>query len=210
MGVTEHSPRQRSIMDVTVVVGTFGGPEWQELAESRAIPSAIDQAPVIHAHGDTLAKARNQGLAAVESAWVIFLDADDELTPGYVDSMRQGLADLRAPSVEYVKGGRHQHPYVPKVAGHSHECSGDCLVDGNWLLVGTAARTEIVREVGGFREYEVYEDWDLWLRAYLAGASVEAIPEAVYRAHVRADSRNRAPSMQVKNRVHYEIVKAIG
>lgn len=97
MGLTEHSPRQRSTMDVTIVVSTFGGAEWQELAESRAIPSAIEQAPVIHAHGDTLAKARNQGLQAVESEWVIFLDADDELTPGYVDSMRQGLADLRAP-----------------------------------------------------------------------------------------------------------------
>ena len=84
------------------------------------------------------------------------------------------------------------------------------MVDGNWRVIGSAAKADILREVGGFREYEVYEDWDLWLRAYLAGASVEAIPEAVYRAHVRADSRNRAPSMQVKNRVHYEIVKAIG
>jgi len=196
-------------MDVTIVVSTFGGAEWQELAESRAIPSAIEQAPVIHAHGDTLAKARNQGLQAVESEWVIFLDADDELTPGYVDSMRQGHADLRAPAVEYV-GTCVKAPYVPKVAGHRHDCSGDCLVDGNWLVIGSAAKADILREVGGFREYEVYEDWDLWLRAYLAGASVEAIPEAVYRAHVRADSRNRAPSMQVKNRVHYEIVKAIG
>ena len=196
-------------MDVTIVVSTFGGAEWQELAESRAIPSAIEQAPVIHAHGDTLAKARNQGLQAVESEWVIFLDADDELTPGYVDSMRQGLADLRAPAVEYV-GTRIQAPYVPKVAGHSHDCSGDCLVDGNWLVIGTAARADILREVGGFREHPVYEDWCLWLRCYLAGASVEALPEAVYRAHVRRDSRNRAPSMQVKNRIHYEIVKAIG
>ncbi len=209
MGLTEHSPRQRSTMDVTIVVSTFGGAEWQELAESRAIPSAIEQAPVIHAHGDTLAKARNQGLQAVESEWVIFLDADDELTPGYVDSMRQGLADLRAPAVEYV-GTRVQAPYVPKVAGHRHDCSGDCLVDGNWLVIGSAAKADILREVGGFREYEVYEDWDLWLRAYLAGASVEAVPAAIYRAHVRSDSRNRAPSMQVKNRVHYEIVKAIG
>lgn len=196
-------------MDATVVVSTFGGSEWVELAESRAIPSALDQAVVVHSHGDTLAKARNAGLAAVESEWVIFLDADDELTPGYVDAMYHGLADLRAPAVEYI-GTHRQAPYVPKVAGHSHECSGDCLVDGNWLVIGTAARADILREIGGFREWPVYEDWDLFLRAYLAGASVEAIPEAVYRAHVRKDSRNRAPSMKIKNQVHHEIVKAIG
>lgn len=195
-------------MDLSVVIGTFGDGHWRDLAESRAVPSTGD-APTLHVHGQSLADARNKGLEMVETEWVVFLDADDELTPGYVDAMAEGFADLRAPSVEYV-GPRTQRPYVPKVAGHHHECSGDCLVEGNWLVIGAAARTDIVRDVGGFRDWEVYEDWDLWLRCYLAGATVEAIPEAVYRAHVRPDSRNRAPSMEIKNRVHHEIVKAIG
>lgn len=195
-------------MDVTVVIGTFGGDEWKELAESRAVPS-VNDVPVLHVHGQSLAEARNKGLAMVETPWVVFLDADDELTPGYIEAMEDGFADLRGPSVEYV-GPRRQEPYVPKVAGHHHACDGDCLTEGNWLVIGTAARTDIVREVGGFREWEVYEDWDLWLRCYLAGATVEAIPAAVYRAYVRRDSRNRAPSMEVKNRVHHEIVKALG
>ena len=103
-----------------------------------------------------------------------------------------------------------QRPYVPRVAGHRHDCDGDCLTEGNWLVIGTAIKADIAREVGGFREWDVYEDWDLFLRCYLAGASVEAIPQAVYRAHVREDSRNRAPSMDVKNRVHMEIVRSIG
>jgi len=195
-------------VDVTVVVGTYGDVSWKQLAESRAIPSVGD-VPVLHVHGETLAEARNKGLEWVETDWVVFLDADDELTPGYFDAMAAGFADLRAPAVEYV-GTSRQSPYMPKVAGHGHDCDGDCLTEGNWLVIGTAARTNIVRDVGGFREWEVYEDWDLWLRCYLAGATVEAVPEAIYRAHVRRDSRNRAPSMAIKNRVHHEIVKAIG
>jgi len=197
-------------VDVTVVVGTYGEDHWPQLAKDRAIPSVAEQAPVIHCHGETLAKARNEGLAQVKSEWVLFLDADDEMAPGYVDAMAAGHADLRGPSVEYIKGNRRQRPIMPRVAGHSHECSGDCLVDGNWLVIGTALRADLAREVDGFREWACYEDWDFFLRCYLAGATVEAIPEAIYRAHVRHDSRNRAPSMTVKNRVHHEIVKAIG
>jgi len=194
-------------VDAQIVVGTFGSQEWADLARERAIPSAPG---AIHVHGNTLAEARNEGLAQVTAPWVIFLDADDELEPGYQQAMATGNCDLRAPAVRYVKDGRTQDPYVPQVAGHSHDCSATCLEEGNWLVIGTAARTDLVREAGGFREWDCYEDWDLWLRCYLLGATVEAIPAAVYTAHVRLDSRNRAPSMEVKNRVHHEIVKAIG
>ena len=198
------------MIDATVVVATYGEDHWRELAKQRAVPSVGGDAPVVIVHGDSLAKARNEGLERIETEWVVFLDADDELTPGYLAAMSEGHADLRAPSVEYVKNGHAQRPYVPRVAGHRHDCDGDCLTEGNWLVIGTAIKADIAREVGGFREWDVYEDWDLFLRCYLAGASVEAIPQAVYRAHVREDSRNRAPSMDVKNRVHMEIVRSIG
>ena len=54
-----------------------------------------------------------------------------------------------------------------------------------------------------------YEDWDLWLRCWLARGTVEAIPEAVYRAHVRNDSRNRGPSVKERNKVHHQIIESI-
>jgi GT2 family glycosyltransferase len=157
-----------------------------------------------------LAEARNEGLRQVQTEWTIFLDADDELAPGYVDAMATGTADLRAPSVRYIKGSRTQEPYVPKVAGHDHKCSGKCLKDGNWLVIGAAARTEVLRDVGGFREWDCYEDWDLWLRCWMAGATVEAVPSAEYIAHVRADSRNRKHPMRFRNRVHAQIVESVG
>lgn len=198
-------------MDVTVVVGTYGDSCWINLARERALPSAhAESVRTIHSYGRTLAAARNTALALVRSEFVIHLDADDELEPGYLAAMAQGSADLRAPAVRYVDRGRVRAPYVPRVAGHRHECSAECVGSGqgNWLVIGTCARTEMLRRVGGWREWPYYEDFDLWLRAIRAGATVEAIPAAVYRAHVRRDSRNRAPSMADKDRIHREIVEA--
>ena len=34
--------------------------------------------------------------------------------------------------------------------------------------------------VGGFRDWAALEDWDLWVRCWLAGASVAHAPEAVW------------------------------
>lgn len=194
---------------MTVCIATFGHPHWQDLARERAAPSAAAlEVPVVQVHGETLHDARNTALSMVETEWVVHLDADDELDPGYLVAMAAGTADLRAPAVSYVRGGRPRGAYVPQVAGHDHPCAAGCLRDGNWLVVGSLVRAELVRAVGGWRDFAVYEDWDLWLRCWLAGATVEAIPTAVYRAHVRPDSRNRAPARAVKEATHRAIVAA--
>jgi glycosyltransferase involved in cell wall biosynthesis len=197
-------------VDVTVCVSTFGKARiWAERAERAAASATAQGVPVITANADTLADARNAALREVRSEWVVFLDADDELAPGYFEAMEAGNADLRAPAVQYVKpNGRSYAPYVPKVAGHTHDCTAECLPEGNWLVVGSALRTGLALDVGGWHEYEVYEDWDLFLRCWIAGASFEPLPDAVYIAHMRPDSRNRNPDMEFKNRVHREIVAA--
>jgi GT2 family glycosyltransferase len=198
-------------VDVTVVVATFGDFDtWDALAQ-RAVASVPDGIPVVRVHGDTLHGARNAGLDLVETEWVCHLDADDELEPGYFDHMATGTADVRAPAVRYVRQGRNRtEPYVPTVAGHQHACTADCLPWGNWLVVGSLARADLLRSVGGWSDFSWSEDWDLWVRAWHAGATFEAIPAAVYRAHVRSDSRNRAPQRAEKLAAHRAIAEANG
>jgi glycosyltransferase involved in cell wall biosynthesis len=197
-------------VDVTIVIATYGERSWLELTMQRAAASAFDTgAATIVVHGLTLHGARNAGLAQVQTEHVIFLDADDELEAGYLEAMAAGNADLRAPAVRYMRPtGRAHEPYVPRVCGHTHDCAGDCLPHGNWLVIGTCARTALVRAAGGFRDFSWSEDWDLWLRCWRAGATVEALPAAVYRAHMRADSRNRAPDRAAKLAAHEAIYQA--
>jgi GT2 family glycosyltransferase len=198
-------------VDVTVAVATFGDESWADLAMMRAVPSAdaLD-VPVVHVHGDTLHEARNEALSRVATEWVCHLDADDELKPGYFAAMSTATADVRAPSVAYLVDGIRQPPRMPRVAGHRHRCAAPCLTDGNWLVVGSVARAELLRSVGGWRDFDWSEDWDLWLRCHLAGATFEAVRSAVYIAHARPDSRNRGADQQTKLAAHRAILAANG
>ncbi len=201
-------------LEVTVVVPYTGEP-WKTWARERAIPSAQALGvPVVVGEGETVAQARNNGLDQVDSKWVVHLDADDQLAAGFVEHMATGSADVRAPSVQYVNpatGRPISAPVVPEVWGHKrlHEqCFGDCLREGNWIVVGALVRTDLVRRLR-WQEEPIFEDWSLWLRCWKAGATFEAIPAAVYRAWSRRGGRNSSLPIQERNRVHHEIARTV-
>lgn len=201
-----------TIATTTIVVSTFGEDSWKRLAEERAIPSARAQGcPVIHAHAGTLHDARNSSLAQVQTPWVVHLDADDELEAGYLEGMSRLTSDVRVPLVRYMQRGRAiARARFPTVAGHLHACTAQCLPFGNWIVVGAAARTSLVRQVGGWRDFTWSEDWDLWLRCHLAGATFQSTTAAIYRAHVRANSRNRSSTKAEQLEAHRAIARANG
>lgn len=196
-------------MEVTILVPSFGQYAWAEMAIKTAEKAAkLFGVPVVHRHARTLAEARNACLDAAKTEWVIHLDADDELDIDYVDAMDMAFGDIRVPRVAYVRNGTYSHARFPQVAGHTHQCVAGCLEQGNWIVVGAAVRRQMVLDVGGWREFDWSEDWDLWLRCHLAGAEIEPARNAIYVAHVRPDSRNRAPSSAFKNEVHHQIARA--
>ncbi len=196
--------------DCSIVIASYGERSWLDLGTQRAAQSAFAQdCPVIYIHGTTLHGARNAGLAQVETEAVVFLDADDELAPSYAEAMMRGTADLRVPVLRQVRRGRLGRPFQPQVWGHTHECSAPCMLEGNFAVVGACVRTDLAREVGGFWDEPVYEDWSLWLRCYLAGATTEWIHDAIYVAHHDpATGRNHSLPNDVRNEWHYKILAA--
>lgn len=199
-------------MTVTIAVATYGDPAWLDLAHQRAVPSARAQgAPVITVHADSLHAARNACLEQVQTDHVVFLDADDELEPGYLNAMAVGSADVRVPRVRYVRAsGAAAPPIMPRVSGHHHACEADCLAYGNWVVIGAQVRADLLRKVGGFEPWPLYEDWAAFARMWQAGATFEPTPRAIYRAHVRRDSRNRAPDRDVRLAAHRAIAVELG
>lgn len=181
------------MVNVSIIVGTFGDLNvWGPIAE-RALASASTQttpAEVIHSHSsDSLQDARNHGAAIAKGEWLIFLDADDELDSRYVEAMLAGSGDLRQPATLGVVNGKEDD--FPVVIPQR------TLIDANYMVIGTMCRKKDFQAVGGFGDYEIFEDWDLWLRMVLNGAVPMPCPGAIYRVHVYPNSRNKNMNSQV-------------
>ena len=182
-------------MKVSVLIATYGENVWQEMAELRAYPSAMSQGAeevsLFHDPEGTIASVRNELGRQAKSDWLCFLDADDELAPGYLDAMKRAHERdrgdgplLLTPAVSYVRKGR---PSPPKFNDR-----GIPLSDDNWLVVGTLIEKSLFMEIGGFSDYpHGFEDWSLWAKAWRAGARIVKVKDAVYLAHVNPQSKHR-------------------
>lgn len=183
-------------MKLSILISTHGTEEWRRLALRRAAPSAESQGAhevlVLHEPKATLAEVRNANAARATGDFLLFLDGDDELDPGFVDEISRAHAELPAstvplltPSVAYVRGMTRKQPKIwPEID----------IRDGNWMIIGTVVPRDLVAAVGGFREYGWSEDWGFWGMCMEAGATPVKVPDAVYVAHVNNRSRNRSKS----------------
>ncbi len=182
------------MQSISVIIGTFGDVDtWAPIAQ-RAVKSALAQTwepeGVYYNHADALHTARNEAAERAGGEWLCFLDADDELDVDYLRHMTiaiesNGSEDLllQPATLGVVDGREDPFPVViPKKP----------LLDGNYMVIGTVVRRDRFLAAGGFHDYPMYEDWDLWIRMALEGARHVAVEKAVYRVHVNPGSRNQA------------------
>jgi len=202
-------------VNVSVCIATYGGSEWEDLAWTRAYPSAKAQTndiQVFHDPEGTIASVRNEVGNTARGEWLCFLDADDELAPGYIGAMERAAERagdgpvLLTPAVQLLrrKGSARGNPVFFD--------RGIPLSDDNWLVVGTLIKRDLFVQVGGFSDYpHGFEDWSLWAKAWKAGAQVVKVPDAVYRYWVNPNSkhkkgwRDRRWQVETHNRVRSEL-----
>ena len=185
---------------VAVVLATFGEERWAQLARTIAAPSAEAEHPaeLVLQHGPTLHQARNEGAARTSSEWLCFLDADDQLDPGFLPGLLGAAGDLRAPAVRYVVAGAPD-PAPLVLAGRNISTVNPCVI-------GTLIRRELFEEAGRFWPERAWEDWSLFRRAWLLGATIEHVPSAVYRVTVNPAGRNS--TFDRPHTLHREILRS--
>jgi GT2 family glycosyltransferase len=146
--------------------------------------------------------ACNRGAASAPNA-VVFVDADDEVAPGFVAAVGDALADHPIVAVridhETLNGGW-------ALDGRS-DAQTDGLQDGfGFLPFGSGGtlgvRREVFDELGGFAADMYYaEDVDFCWRAQLAGYEIAFVPDAVLRYRYR-------PSLRAMYRQHRNFGRA--
>lgn len=165
---------------ISVLIGTYGDkPKWEPFAR-RAMDSARMAGEVIWYHGETLADARNRAATAAKYSRLVFLDADDELAPGFFDRVIE-CEDVLQPKTVYRQDG---------IEGPAHwiEPAEDFLIR-NHIVVGAPVNRELFLDSGGFEEYAIAEDWALWLKLRSMGATFGRT-EATYIVNVNPHGRN--------------------
>jgi glycosyltransferase involved in cell wall biosynthesis len=157
-----------------------------------------------------LSQARNNGLAMVETKYVLFLDADDAVSPEYLLSsikmmeISEKIAGVGA-SVSLIneKGRvygswRAWPPYIP-LNGYSNSVNSAGIV---W-------RTASIREQGGFdpRFTKGFEDWDAVNRVLLSGHEIEVLQGKEFIYRVRRNGMFRSMRTQSKEDA-YKLIKS--
>lgn len=207
-------------MNVSIIVATFGSIEWANRGNLTADAArSYGTYSVINTHLDdgTLAEARNLSAKGADADWLCFLDAGDELEPGYLVAMWKTMRHWNLAR----RGDLRDNPLllVPALRRVHHAANGQThreppvipdwerlLIDLNCAVIGTLVPRQLFLQVGGFRDWPIYEDWDLWLRCVRAGARMVPVPDAVYCAHVEDGSRN-VGDRDVANRT-YALIRA--
>jgi GT2 family glycosyltransferase len=161
-------------------------------------------AQLIRQRNRGLSAARNAGISAACTRWVLPLDADDRLEPCAVASMI-GLDQIVSPSVQMF--GAIDSTWVPPLA---HPTLRDFLKANHSIAAGLYLR-EVWETIGGYDEAmrSGAEDYDFWVRALHAGYSMTVVADKLlhYRIHPGGTRLDR-PSSSQRLRANLQEVRA--
>jgi glycosyltransferase involved in cell wall biosynthesis len=160
----------------------------------------------------------NAGLAICRSTLVARMDADDRAHPQRLERQVEmleadpGLAVcaslVEGFPVENVREGFQIYiGWLNHLVGHE-AITREIFIESPLAHPSVAFRKRWVEKVGGYQEHGWPEDYDLWLRLYLAGARFAKVPEILlyWREHelrlTRTDSRYSVENF-IRAKAHY-------
>jgi glycosyltransferase involved in cell wall biosynthesis len=157
---------------------------------TEPLPELPDGVDLIRQENQGVARARNAGLARVQTPYVLVLDADDRLAPGALARLcapldadpKLGFAYGRMKFFGDWDGELRFPPYDPYVLLYRHTIGLSAL-----------ARREVFEATGAFDPaFEQFEDWELWVNALAhgwQGRQVDAVT-VEYRRHAQTKQRS--------------------
>ena len=168
-------------------------------------------------HGGVV-NAANLGLEFCRAEIIVRMDADDRCHPDRVALQRAYLLDHPEvavvsslvkgfPDDQIGEGFNLYYQWLNSLISHE-DISREIFVESPIANPSAAYRKSMVRDLGGYQDHGWPEDYDLWLRLYLAGARFEKIPQVLleWREHpdrlTHLDSRYSVENF-LRAKAHY-------
>lgn len=139
--------------------------------------------------------ALNLGLSACRAPFIARMDADDITHPTRLEKQKAWLdqhshtalvgclvegfppgMSPRDPPGEIQSGFQRYLAWMNSLQTHAEICR-EIFVESPFAHPGVMFRKAWVEKVGGYQDHGWAEDYDLWLRLYLAGAEFAKVPE---------------------------------
>ena len=142
-----------------------------------------------------VAAARNHAARLASGEYFLFLDADDQILPDYIQKSVKILESnpdckLVYPQAEFfdAKEGFWQLPPYEGIKS---------LLTGNRFPSSVSMhRAADFKALGGFdKNLVTHEDWDFWIRLLSGGGKVYQIPEVLFRYRKRRDGSSLIDSL---------------
>ncbi len=148
----------------------------------------------------SIGRARNVGIMALSTDFILPLDSDDWLEPTYVEKC---LALTSDPAVGAVGTGLVYHP-GGNVQWPDEPLTAERLRVANRMFTCSLIRRTAWESVGGYDEFpDTYEDWELWLNLALHGWKLKVVREPLFNHRLHHDSHTVSRGVRHPDYVRY-------
>lgn len=164
--------------DVELIVVDDGSTDERTRTEIDGITA--QGIKVIRQENKGLAAARNAGILASEGEYILPLDADNRLRPGYIG---HGIRILEANSQVGVVYGDAEYIGARTGRWHVGPFTRNQLLQWNYIDACAVYRRRIWEQNGGYdgtMPVQGFEDWDFWLGALEHGWQFAYVPEVLF------------------------------
>jgi GT2 family glycosyltransferase len=171
-----------------------------EAATHAALDRLPPQIEVIRQENQGVARARNEGLARVETPYAIVLDADDRLADGALNELRAPL-DAN-PELGFAYGYMRMFGAWDGVLRFP-DYDAYRLLHRHTIGLTALMRREVIDDTGGFDPaFAHFEDWELWLNALEHGWRGQRVESVTLEYRRHEDSSKLAADRRHYRRIY--------
>jgi glycosyltransferase involved in cell wall biosynthesis len=150
-----------------------------------------------------LGHARNTGIQHAKGAFILPLDADNRIYPGYILKGLELLQANKELAVVYAKANYFGDKVGILAPGPFNL---QRLMLGNYIDACAIIRKSVIEEVGFYDNMKImgYEDWDLWLRIAFRGYKFSYIDDVLFEYRVTKSSMMRTLNADIQRQNEIE------